>query len=67
MIRMMCDNMSTIRTTYARGVGRMKHLGIKYLSLQDMVRSGELLTSYVPSAQNPAGLPTKPVVGSAFL
>ena len=55
------DATSAIATTQKCGPGRMKHLELRALYLQDEVRAGRLRVIHIGSASNPADLLTKPV------
>ena len=53
------DSSSAEKVTRKRGVGRMRHLAIKELWLQDEVRSGRIEVKHVKGLVNPADLMTK--------
>ena len=52
------DSSSAEKVTRKRGVGRMRHLAIKELWLQDEVRSGRIEVKHVKGLVNPADLMT---------
>ena len=53
---------SACRGTCARqGVGRIKHLAVRLLWLQQAIRAGRLTVHSVPTQQNPADIGTKPL------
>ena len=58
-MRAWSDSTSALAFTEKRGVGRMKHLDIKFLMLQDMVRQNALSTGYLETTSNPADMFTK--------
>ena len=43
-----------------KGVGRVRHLEVRHLWLQELVRYGKLVIEKVPGQQNPADILTKP-------
>jgi hypothetical protein len=55
------DSSSSIDVSRKRGPGRMKHLELKLLWLQDAARSGDIVMSFVPTAENGADIFTKHV------
>jgi DNA-directed RNA polymerase subunit M/transcription elongation factor TFIIS len=64
VIKMQSDSSSAIATTAKRGLGRLRHLAVKELWLQDEVRSGKVVIEYLPTEINVAdmltkGMPTK--------
>ena len=44
-----------------QGVGRIKHLAVRLLWLQQAIRAGRLTVHSVPTQQNPADIGTKPL------
>ena len=44
-----------------QGVGRIKHLAVRLLRLQQAIRAGRLTVHSVPTQQNPADIGTKPL------
>jgi histone deacetylase 1/2 len=61
-----CDSTAAISSCLRLGVGRIKHLELKYLWLQDMIRSRALRISYIASRLNKADLLTKPLPKAEF-
>ena len=43
------------------GLGKLRHLDLQYLWLQEMVRAGRFRMKKIPGALNPADLLTKPL------
>ncbi len=58
-IRLRSDSTSGIATTSRRGLGRLRHLAVKDLWLQDQVKDGEITVDYVNTATNIADVLTK--------
>ncbi len=54
-----CDSSSARAIVARRGMGRLKHISIRLLWLQDEVRSGAFVVDTVKSLANPADLFTK--------
>ena len=55
------DAKATERNLHRQGIGRLKHIDVAYLRMQDEVRSKRLLVRRVKSEENVADLGTKPV------
>ena len=55
------ESTAALATVRKRGPGRLKHMDIKHLWLQEAARAGELILNYVPSAFNLADLLTKSI------
>ena len=53
------DSSSAIYMVYRRGVGRVRHLGVKQLWLQEGLRAKEFTLTHVPGSQNVSDLFTK--------
>ena len=53
------DATAAIGVCRRSGVGRIRHLGVRLLWIQDKVRHGEVFLQKVPGADNPADLFTK--------
>ena len=53
------DASAAIGIINRRGLGKLRHLNIRHLWLQDKVRNDELAVKKVPGADNPADLMTK--------
>jgi histone deacetylase 1/2 len=58
-IRIVSDSTSALAIVKRRGVGRVRHLDIRSLFLQDMFRAGVLKVLYTPGTENIADLFTK--------
>ena len=58
-LQLSSDSQSTLNHTLRRGVGRIKHLELRYLWLQDELRAGRLQLKHIGSVVNPADLLTK--------
>eukprot|EP00435_Cladocopium_sp_Y103_P037774 s2960_g10.t1 len=58
-IRLFSDSSAAIGTIQRRGVGRMKHIEIRHLFLQELLRKKVLTASKIGTKQNPADLGTK--------
>ena len=57
-----CDNQSAIQVVKnPEHHGRMKHLDLRFFWLRDAVESGAISISYIPTADMPADLLTKPL------
>jgi hypothetical protein len=57
-----CDNQSAIQVAKnPEHHGRMKHLDLRFFWLRDAVESGAISISYIPTADMPADLLTKPL------
>jgi hypothetical protein len=60
------DSAAGIASVSKRGFGRLRHLDIKQLWLQEEVRAGRLRVHHVSSAENVSDLLTKPLAGQTF-
>ena len=58
------DSTAALALTRRRGVGRVKHLDIRWLWCQDIYRSGQLALCHVPSKTNLADVLTKGLPGA---
>ena len=58
-ILMKSDSTSGIALMQRRGLGRLRHLQVKELWLQDQVRAGDIQVEYVPTQENMADVLTK--------
>jgi hypothetical protein len=58
-IRLMADSSSAIAVTQRRGLGRLRHLQVKELWLQERVRAGLIEMDRVPTEHNMADMLTK--------
>jgi hypothetical protein len=56
---MKSDSTSGIALMQRRGLGRLRHLQVKELWLQDQVRAGDIQVEYVPTQENMADVLTK--------
>ena len=57
-----CDNQSAIQVAKnPEHHGRMKHLDLRFFWLRDTVESGAISISYIPTAEMPVDLLTKPL------
>ena len=63
---MKSDSKSGLQVGLKRGLGRLKHMDIRYLSLQDEVRSGNMELQFVPGLENVADMLTKPLTKQRF-
>ena len=61
-----CDSSSAVAITVRRGLGRLRHLNVKRMWLQQEVREKRLTVSRVASAQNVSDLFTKALLGPRF-
>jgi len=59
LIRLNVDSSTAQSIVHRRGVGRIRHLEVRHLWLQDLVKAGAILVRKVPGAQNPADPMTK--------
>ena len=63
-ITLVTDSSASIRVAMRRGLGRLKHIELKYISLQQDLRDGIIQLKFVPGANNQKpppsqlGLPT---------
>ena len=53
------DSTACIGAVHRRGLGRMRHLAVKELRMQEEIKQGHVTIHHVPSAVNPADLLTK--------
>lgn len=60
-ITLHCDNQSCIKLALKDNTKRSKHFDIAYHHVRDVVKSGAIVMSYIPSEVNPADLLTKPL------
>eukprot|EP00975_Prorocentrum_lima_P021809 4595112-Prorocentrum_lima.AAC.1 len=56
-----CDASAARRAMHRRGVGRMRHMQVKTLWVQEMVQKGRLLVAKVATSENVADVGTKPL------
>ncbi len=57
--RLHTDASATIGIVQRQGLGKLRHIGVQYLWLQERVRDGTLVVKKVPGTDNPADLMTK--------
>ena len=60
------DSTAAIGHTQRQGLGRMRHLQVKDLWLQQEIQEQTIQVSYIPSRKNPADLFTKPMDAQRF-
>jgi hypothetical protein len=65
-LHLFCDSLSGVKVTHKTGLGRMKHLEIKQLWLQQEVREGKISVDHWPGLENPADLYTKALDNRRF-
>ena len=53
------DASAAVGIVHRQGLGKLRHIRVQYLWIQERVRSGELGVRKVPGKQNPADLLTK--------
>ena len=53
------DSSACMQMTARRGLGRMRHIALKLLWVQDQVRKEQLIVQYISSTGNPTDLMTK--------
>ena len=58
-LEILTDASAAIGITRRRGLGRIRHLAVADLWVQDRARSGDLTIKKIPGAENPADLLTK--------
>lgn len=62
------DNQSTIRVAEdERGVGRLKHVDVKYMFVRNEIKEGRIMLEYVPTAEQLADAMTKGLPVGIFL
>jgi len=57
--RVCCDSAAAIGIVNRAGAGKLRHVKVQYLWMQQKVREGDLQVEKVPGAENPADLLTK--------
>ena len=60
-------SVASLRSVMTRSVGKMMHLEIKYLVLQDWLRTKSIALYFLPGEDNTADLLTKTVTGARFI
>ena len=58
-MKLFSDSSSALVTTQKSGVGRMKHIEIRHLYLQELLRRKVISVEKINTKQNPADLETK--------
>ena len=61
-----CDSMAAIQNTHRQGLGRMRHLELRWLWLQAEVQRKRLVLVKILGTENPADGATKPLQGYSF-
>ena len=57
--RVHTDASAALGIVSRQGLGKLRHISVQYLWIQDRVKSGDFLVGKVPGAENPADLMTK--------
>ena len=65
-LRVLNDNTSAVKLCFKKGIGRLKHIDVRCMWLQDAVRSGDLTIQAIRGVDNPADLLTKPLENKRF-
>ena len=65
-LRLYTDSAAGRSALLRRGVGRMRHMQVKLLWVQDLTSSGRLLVDKIRGTLNPADIGTKPLAGPAL-
>jgi hypothetical protein len=65
-MRLHIDSSAARSAVLRRGVGRIRHLEVKVLWIQDMTTSGRLLVDKIKGTENMADIGTKPLSGPVF-
>ena len=65
-IILITDSAASIRVAMRRGLGKLKHLELKYISLQEDLRAGEIQLQFIPGLENEADIFTKPLAVASF-
>ena len=58
------DASATLAIIQRQGIGKLRHINVQYLWIQERVRNGEIRASKVPGKENPADLMTKHLPGA---
>ena len=66
-ITLVTDSSASIRVAMRRGLGRLKHIELKYISLQQDLRDGIIQLKFVPGANNQADALTKALPTATFM
>ncbi len=61
------DASATLGIVSREGLGKLRHVQVQYLWIQDRIRGGDLCASKIPGQQNPADLMTKYLAGADIL
>ena len=65
-IKVCSDSSSAVLVTTKRGLGRMRHMHVRQLWLQDEVKEGRISIEHLPGEVNVADLLTKPLPTARF-
>ncbi len=63
-IKMRADSMAAKGIAGRKGLGKLKHMDVRYLWVQDCVRGGDFVVKHIDSKINPADVLTKPKLDS---
>ena len=66
-LEILTDATAAIGICRRRGLGRIRHLHVSDLWVQDRLRKGDFKLTKIPGAENPAGLLTKHVPKDVML
>ncbi len=66
-LRLSLDSSAARSAVLRRGVGRIRHLEVKVLWIQDHTNSGRLVVDKIKGTENPADIGTKPLPGPTFV
>ena len=66
-ITLVTDSSASIRVAMRRGLGRLKHIELKYISLQQDLRDGIIQLKFIPGANNQADALTKALPAATFM
>ena len=64
--KVMSDASATLSIVQRQGLGKLRHVNVQYLWVQDRIRSGELAAEKVAGTANPADALTKYLVREIF-
>jgi hypothetical protein len=59
-VRLWVDSTAAKSIASRTGLGRVRHLEVRFLWLQEVVRKGRLMLRKIPGEKNPADILTKP-------
>jgi hypothetical protein len=67
VVKILCDNQSMMKIAdHGTNHDRTKHIHVRYLSMRENLKSGEIVLEYVPTAENLADILTKCTNGPRF-